>query len=82
MQLLIDYFGSHRISLVKVESLNMNALTNLYSKSSVGGYLIIDDCGMPEDECRPVISNYGMAQRITKAIADIHGCGAYRHRVS
>jgi O-methyltransferase len=59
----------------------MDALNCLYGKLSPGGFLIIDDYGIPEDTCRRAIRDFREAQGIREPIVDIDGWGAYWRRV-
>ena len=58
----------------------MDALTNLYSKLSPGGFLIVDDYGIPEDTCRRAIDDFRQTRGIREPIVDIDGWGAYWRR--
>ena len=55
----------------------MDALNNLYHKLSAGGFVIVDDYGLPEDTCRRAIHDFREARGITEPIVDIDGWGAY-----
>lgn len=52
-----------------------DALSNLYSRLSPGGYLIIDDYNLPG--CRAAVHDYRSRYGITDEIIDIDGWGAY-----
>lgn len=54
----------------------MDAITVLYPKLSVGGYLIIDDWGAVE-ACKKAVIDYRNANNITEEIVDIDGFGVY-----
>lgn len=56
----------------------MDALTNLYPRLSVGGYLIVDDYCLKG--CRAAVHDYRAANGITAEIVDIDGTGAYWQR--
>ncbi len=58
----------------------MDALNSLYAKLSPGGFLIIDDYGIPEDTCRRAIHDFRQAHNIREPIVDIDGWGAYWRR--
>jgi O-methyltransferase len=58
----------------------MDALNSLYAKLSPGGFLIIDDYGIPEDTCRRAIHDFREAHSISEPIVDIDGWGAYWRR--
>jgi O-methyltransferase len=58
----------------------MDALNCLYDKLSPGGFLIIDDYGIPEDTCRRAIHDFRDAHGIREPIVDIDGWGAYWRR--
>ena len=53
----------------------IDGLTNLYSKLSVGGYLIVDDYGLPR--CRRAVDEFRSANGITDRIETIDWTGAY-----
>jgi O-methyltransferase len=55
----------------------MDALNNLYHKVSPGGFVIVDDYGIPEDTCRRAIHDFRAAQRITAPLQDIDGWGIF-----
>lgn len=54
----------------------MDALTALYPKLSVGGYVIIDDYGVIEG-CRKATMDYREQHGITEYIARIDNCGVF-----
>jgi O-methyltransferase len=59
----------------------MDALTNLYPKLSVGGYLIVDDYGaIPA--CRKAIHDYRGSHGIREKILEIDWTGVYWQRLS
>lgn len=59
----------------------MDALNALFPKLSTGGFVIIDDYGIPEDTCRKAIHDFREQHGITEEIHDIDGTGAYwRHK--
>jgi O-methyltransferase len=55
----------------------MDALTNLYHKVSPGGFVIVDDYGIPEDTCRRAISDFRESKGIAEPIQDIDGFGVF-----
>jgi hypothetical protein len=65
-----------RLNGVMYES-TMDAIVPLYPKLSPGGFLVIDDYGLPQDCCRRAIHDYRNVQGITEPIIDIDGWGAY-----
>jgi O-methyltransferase len=54
----------------------MDAITALYPKLSVGGYLIVDDYGVVPG-CRAAIDDYRRSHCITDSIEDIDGWGVF-----
>jgi O-methyltransferase len=70
-----------RLSLIRLDGdmyeSTMDALNNLYHKLSAGGFVIIDDYGLPEDTCRRAIHDFREARGVTEPIMDIDGWGAY-----
>ena len=58
----------------------MDALNALYEKVSVGGFVIVDDYGLPEDTCRRAIHDFRDARAINDEIIDIDGFGAFWRR--
>jgi len=60
----------------------MDALNSLYAKLSPGGFLIVDDYGIPEDTCRRAIHDFRDVHGISEPIVDIDGWGAYWRRSS
>jgi Macrocin-O-methyltransferase (TylF) len=57
----------------------MDALTALYPKLSVGGYLIVDDYSLPM--CEKAVQDYRNKHGISEAIQDIDGQGRFWQRV-
>ena len=55
----------------------MDGLTNLYHKLSPGGFLIVDDYGLPEDSCRRAVHDFRASNGIADPIVDVDGYGAY-----
>ncbi len=53
----------------------MDALTNLYSKLSVGGYIIIDDYFLTP--CKSAVDEFRLSNKITDPIQEIDGMGVY-----
>lgn len=53
----------------------MDALTNLYSKVSAGGYVIIDDYCI--DSCRKAVTDFRRGHNVTDSISDIDGSGVF-----
>lgn len=60
----------------------MDALNSLYHKLQPGGFLIVDDYGLPEDTCRKAIHDFRASNGITEPIIDIDGYGAYWRRIA
>jgi O-methyltransferase len=58
----------------------MDALSALYPKLSVGGYLIIDDFAI--SACAQAVNDYRAAHSIAEPIHDIDGAGAFWRRTS
>ena len=58
----------------------MDALNALHPKVSPGGFIIVDDYGLPEDTCRRAIHEFRDLSGITEPIIDIDGWGAYWRR--
>jgi O-methyltransferase len=58
----------------------MDSLKNLYPKLSPGGFVIIDDYGLPEDTCRRAVHDFRDAHGIREPVIDIDGYGAYWRR--
>jgi O-methyltransferase len=75
-----------RIALLRLDGdmyeSTMDALGNLYSKVSPGGFVVIDDYGIPEDTCRRAIHDFRSAHGIWEEIVDIDGWGAFWRRAS
>jgi O-methyltransferase len=69
------------ISLLRLDgdmyASTMDALHALYHKVSPGGFVIVDDYGIPEDTCRRAILDFRSQQGITSPIEDIDGWGVY-----
>lgn len=59
----------------------MDALTSLYDKLSVGGYIIVDDYGVV-DACKQAITDYRASKGIVEEIVDIDGIGVYWKKLS
>jgi hypothetical protein len=57
----------------------MDALENLYSRLSVGGYLIVDDYGVL-DNCRAAVTDFRRKYQITEPIRSIDWAGIYWRR--
>jgi len=55
----------------------MDALRALYDRVSEGGFLIVDDYGIPEDTCRRAISDFRSQYGITNKITDVDGWGVF-----
>jgi O-methyltransferase len=55
----------------------MDALTSLYHKVSPGGFVIVDDYGIPEDICRNAVNDFRESHGITDPIQDIDGFGVF-----
>jgi len=60
----------------------MDSLVPLYDKVSVGGYIIVDDYGIPEDTCRRAITDFRQERGIQDEIIDIDGWGKYWRKSS
>lgn len=60
----------------------MDALNPLYDKVSEGGFIIVDDYGIPEDTCRRAITDFRTAHGITDEMHDIDGWGCYWRKSS
>jgi O-methyltransferase len=60
----------------------MDALGALYSKVSPGGFVIVDDYGLPENTCRRAIEDFRAAHTISEPIVDIDGWAVYWRRNS
>jgi len=73
----IDHLAVVRLDGDMYES-TMDALACLYPKLSIGGYLIVDDYVL--DNCRAAVHDFRKFNRITEAIQDIDGTGAYWRR--
>jgi O-methyltransferase len=58
----------------------IDALGALYSKLSVGGYVIIDDYGWPA--CKQAVEDYRRDNRINDRVIEIDASGAYWQRTS
>lgn len=58
----------------------MDALTSLYPKLSVNGYVIIDDYIL--EGCRQAVHDFRAAQNINDEIKDIDGTGVYWQRTA
>lgn len=75
-----------RLSLIRLDGdmyeSTMDGLNNLYHKLAPGGFLIIDDYGLPEDTCRKAIHDFRAAREVTEPIIDIDGYGAYWRRAA
>jgi len=57
-----------------------DSLKHLYPKLSPGGFVIVDDYGLPEDTCRRAVHDFRDTQGIREPIIDIDGYGAYWRR--
>lgn len=58
----------------------MDALNNLYAKLSPGGFLIVDDYGIPQDTCRRAIDDFRQLHDIREPIMAIDRFGVYWRR--
>ena len=58
----------------------IEALRALYPKLSKGGYVIVDDYGLPN--CRAAVEDYRSEHGISEEIVDIDGSGVYWQRQS
>jgi len=74
----------HQIALLRLDgdmyASTMDSLNNLYEKVSPGGFIVIDDYGIPEDTCRRAITDFRQAHGISEQIKDIDGWGAFWRR--
>lgn len=55
----------------------MDALNPLYDKISQGGFIIVDDYGIPQEGCRRAIHDFRATRGISEPVVDIDGWGAY-----
>jgi O-methyltransferase len=55
----------------------MDALHPLYPKVSSGGFVIVDDYGIPQDACRRAVHDYRAQHNIREPIIDIDGWAVY-----
>jgi O-methyltransferase len=55
----------------------MDTLTALYGRVSVGGFIIVDDYGIPQDICRRAVEDFRRSRGIATPIVDIDGWGKY-----
>lgn len=73
-----------RISILRLDgdlyASTMDSLDNLYPKVSPGGFIIVDDYGIPEDTCRRAIQDFRAARNISAPIVDIDGWGVFWRR--
>jgi O-methyltransferase len=60
----------------------MDTLNALYAKVSPGGFVIVDDYGLPEDACKRAVHDFRNAHGLTEPIIDIDGFGAFWRRES
>lgn len=72
-----------RIALLRLDGdmyeSTTDALTHLYPRLSVGGYIIVDDYkAVPA--CKPAVDDYRRAHNITEEIIDIDWAGVYWRR--
>jgi O-methyltransferase len=58
----------------------MDALRALYPRVSPGGFVIVDDYGIPEDTCRRAVNDFRASQGISVPIQDIDGWGIFWRR--
>lgn len=58
----------------------MDSLKYLYPKLSPGGFVIVDDYGLPEDTSRRAVHDFRDLHGIREPIIDIDGYGAYWRR--
>jgi O-methyltransferase len=59
----------------------MDALTYLYPKLAIGGYVIIDDYWAVQG-CRDAIQDYRLANQIQESIIHIDGAAVYWCRLN
>lgn len=73
-----------RISVLRLDGDMYESTTDtldaLYERVSPGGFIIVDDYGIPEDTCRRAVHDYRKAKAIEDPIIDIDGWGAYWRR--
>jgi O-methyltransferase len=55
----------------------MDALNPCYDKVVPGGFIIVDDYGIPQDVCRRAVEDFRASRGITDPIIDIDGWGKY-----
>lgn len=60
----------------------MDALCALYDRVEPGGFIIVDDYGIPEDTCRLAVDDFRSDRGITDEIVDIDGFGVFWRRSS
>lgn len=79
-----DTLGSLPVSEISILRLDgdmysstMDALRPLYDKVSTGGFIIVDDYGIPMPECKQAITDFRNERAISDPIIDIDGWGAY-----
>jgi len=74
----IDRLAVMRLDGVMYES-TMEALTHLYPKLSVGGYVIVDDYG-DNPECRMAVDHFRAGHKISAELSRTDGCEVYWRR--
>jgi O-methyltransferase len=79
----LPHIRVNRLSVLRLDadfySSTMDVLTHLYPKLSPGGYVIIDDYGLPICDCKKAVDEYRAKHGIAEVIkmADIQ-CGYWR----
>lgn len=58
----------------------MDALAPLYPKVALGGFVIVDDYGIPQPGCREAVEDFRAQHGITDPVQDIDGWGAFWRR--
>lgn len=70
-----------KISILRLDgdlyASTMDALISLYHKISPGGFVIVDDYGIPEDTCRAAIEDFRSKYNITAPLEDVDGWAKY-----
>ena len=78
----LPHASFEQLSLIRLDGdmyeSTMDAISNLYPKLSLGGYLIVDDYCIPS--CKAAIYDYRKAMNINEEIIPIDGIGVYWKR--
>src|SRR4030095_16171801 len=68
----LPHIRVNRLSVLRLDadfySSTMDVLTHLYPKLSPGGYVIIDDYGLPICDCKKAVDEYRAKHRIADVI--------------